>query len=206
MEMGSDLPALWNHESATPDIKKRILRTVIEEIMISDDDEKLYHQLTIHWKGGVHTEFPVRRNTKGRKAVETDKTALELIEELSKVCSDQTIAATLNRLGFKTGGGKTWRVHSVQTTRSYHRLTNYRSKGLWLTVEQAADQSEVSHTVIRRLIREGILPANQLVPTTPWTIERSSLSLPKVKSGILAVKEGRQLEPENDLQPELPLE
>ena len=207
MQLGSDLPALWNHKEATSELKKRILRTVIEEIMISDDDEKKHHLLTIQWKGGVHTELKVVRNRPGRKAVETDKTALELIEELSKVCSDQTIAATLNRLGFKTGGGKTWRVHSVQNTRYHHKLTNHysrKSQKPWLTVAQAATESEVSQTVIRRLIRDDILPANQLVATTPWIIERSSLSLLQVKDAILAVKEGRQLVVENDLQAELP--
>ena len=205
--LATSLPALWNHEAATPDIKKRILRTVIEEIMISDDEEKRHHLLTIHWKGGVHTELKVVRNMRGRKKVETDKTALELIEELSKVCGDQAIAATLNRLGFKTGAGKTWRIHSVQTTRSYHRLTNYRSRGgepRWLTVDQAATECEVSHTVIRRLIREDILPASQLVATAPWVIKRSSLSLSVVKNAILAVREGRQLIREDDLQAEFP--
>ena len=206
LDMGRDLPDLWNHEAATPEIKKRILRTVIEEISISDDEQREHHLLVILWKGGVHTELKVPRNRKGKKRTDTDKTALELIEDLSKVCSDQTIAATLNRLGYKTGAGKTWRVHSVQTARSYHRLTNHRNNEKWITVEQAAGASEVSHTVIRRLISEQILPANQLVQTAPWIIERGSLSLPGVKEAILAVKEGRQLDQKNDLQLELPLD
>lgn len=209
LDLGSDLSTLWNHKAATPELKKRILRSVIEEIMISDDENKKHHLLTIHWKGGVHTELKVVRNMRGRKAVETDKTALELIEGLSKVCSDQTIAATLNRLGFKTGGGKTWRIHSVQNARYLHKLTNHysrKAKKPWLTVEQAAGELKVSHTVIRRLIREDILPANQLVATTPWIIERNSLSLSPVENAILAVKAGRQLVPETDLQAEFPFE
>lgn len=204
--MGSDLPALWNHDTATPEIKKRILRTVIEEIAINDDAKRENHHMVIHWKGGVHTELTVPRNRKGQNAIRTEKTALELIEELSKVCSDQTIAATLNRLGLKTGGGKTWRIHSVQTTRSYYKLTNHRNSDLWLTIEQVASETEVSHTVIRRLIREEILPATQLAETTPWIIERCSLELPEVQEAISAVKEGRQLRSKNDLQLELPLE
>lgn len=205
LELGCDLPALWDNPAASAGLKKRILRTVLEEIMIGDDGDRLNHLLVLHWKGGAHSELQVPRNTTGKRPNDTGKTPLELIGELSKVCSDQSIAAILNRLGYQTGGGKTWRVHSVQSARSYHRLTNHRNTDQWLTVEQAAQESEVSHTVIRRLIREDTLPATQVVATTPWIIARSSLSLPPVQAAIAAVRQGRQLDRNNPLQRELPL-
>ena len=204
-ELGRDLPTLWNHPEASTQLKKRILRTVVEEIVIGDDDQRLNHLLVLHWKGGVHTELKVPRNTVGKKPMDTDKSALELIEELSKVCRDQTIAAILNRLGYVTGGGKTWRLHSVQNTRSYHRLKNHRNTGEWLTIELASQKLQVSHTVIRRLIREETLPAKQLVPTTPWIIADSSLSLPEVQEAAKAVRQGRQLPRNDPHQPEFPL-
>ena len=154
----------------------------------------------------MHREIKVSRNTTGQKAGDTEKTALELIEELSKVCNDQAIAATLNRLGYQTGGAKTWRLHSVHTARSYHRLKNHGNTDEWLTVDQAATSSTVSHTVIRRLIREGTLPATQLEPATPWIIERDALSLPAVQAAVIAVQQGRQLPKIDPQQAEFPLE
>ena len=154
LELGNDLPLLWNHKSAAPDLKKRILRTVLEEIVIRDDQSRKKHFLVVHWKGGVHTKLEVSRNTTGHKTIDTDKTALQLIEELSKVCDDHAIAATLNRLGYKTGAGKTWRVHRVHNARYIHRLINYRQQNEWLTIEGASTELGVSITVIRRLIRE----------------------------------------------------
>jgi excisionase family DNA binding protein len=204
LELGRDLPKLWNHSAASADMKKRILRTVLEEILIGDDESRSHHQLVLHWKGGVHTELSVARIASGKKHCDTSKTALELIQELSKVCSDQTIAATLNRLGFKTGAGKTWRVHSVHNARHIHQLTNYRKQNAWVTVEQAAQQLGVSHTVIRRLIRKQILPATQVVETTPWIIARDSLALPAVHAEIEAVHTGRQLSSHDPNQQEFP--
>lgn len=204
LELGRDLPALWNHPSAADDLKKRILRTVLEEIIIQDNADRTFHVLYLHWKGGTHTELQVRRNTTGKKPNDTDKTALELIEELSKVCSDQAITALLNRLGYKTGAGKTWRVHSVHNARYIHRLTNYRRPNEWVTVQQAAIELQVSQTVIRRLIREQKLPASQLVETTPWIISRDSLSLPAVQAKIEAVHAGRQLPRHDPNQQEFP--
>jgi len=204
LELGRDLPSLWQHESATSDMKKRILRTVLDEIVIGDDEERKNHLLTLHWKGGVHTELSVVRNAPGKRLTDTSKTALELIEELSKVCSDQTIAATLNRVGFKTGAGKTWRLHSVHNARYIHKLKNHRKTNAWTTVEAASQELGVSHTVIRRLIREGALPATQVIETTPWIIARDSLILPAVTSAVEAVRTGRQLSPRNSQQAEFP--
>jgi DNA invertase Pin-like site-specific DNA recombinase len=204
LELGQDLPLLWNHESANADLKKRILRTVLDEIMIGDDADRTNHLLVLHWKGGVHTELSVVRMRPGKKYRETTVTALELIEELSKVCSDQAIAATLNRLGMQTGGGKTWRLHSVHNARYHHRLTNYRKQQAWVTIAQAAEELGVSHTVIRRLIREEVLPAKQVVASTPWIIDRKSLALSAVATAVTAVKSGRQLQTPNPKQPEFP--
>lgn len=204
LKLGQDLPLLWNHDSASAELKKQVLRTVLEEIMIGDDTDHTRHLLVLHWKGGIHTELSVTRNKPGKKYNETSVTALELIEELSKVCSDQSIAATLNRLGFKTGGGKTWRLHSVHNARYHHRLTNYRKQAAWVTIERAASELGVSHTVVRRLVDEKILPATQIVPSTPWIIDRKSLELAAVVTSVTAVRNGRQLQATNPKQPELP--
>jgi excisionase family DNA binding protein len=205
LDIGRDLSELWNHPRASATLKKRVLRTVLEEIMISDDSEKRNHLLVLHWKGGVHTKLQVPRNTTGKKAKETDKSALELIEELSKVCSDQTIAATLNRLGYRTGAGETWKVHSIKNTRYYHRLKNYHNSNDWITVDKAAKELKVSETVIRRLIKENTLPATQVVATSPWIISRDSLSLKQVKAEVSAVHQGRRFKREDPSQRQLPL-
>src|SRR4030095_721940 len=88
----------------------------------------------------------------------------EVIRELSKVCRDQSIAATLNRLGYRTGTGKPWRTHSVACVRYQYRLPNFPKAHDWLTLEQAAAQVGVSATVLRRLIAHRPLPGRP----PPW--------------------------------------
>ena len=192
-QLGNDLPALWRHPSASNELKKRILRTVLHEIVIDSDEDQRRHVLRLHWQGGTHTELRVRYNSTGRRRVRTDKAAIDLIHELSKVCTDRAIAATLNRLGYRTGGGRTWRAHSVQSTRHYYRVPNHRNSKEWLTIEAAAKELGVSHTVVRRLIRQDTLPATQVVESTPWIISREGLSLEAVQSEVQAVHMGRQL-------------
>lgn len=204
LELGNDLPQLWNHAGATDVLKKRILRTVIEEIMIGDNDDRTRHLLHVHWKGGVHTELSITRNKPGKRPSDTSVSALKLIEELSKVCSDQAIAATLNRLGYKTGAGRTWRLHSVHSARYIHKLKNHRNSKNWITVKGAADELKVSQTVIRRLIEQRKLLANQIEESTPWIIPRESLTCKAVQADVKAVRSGRQLQQQDPDQQQIP--
>ncbi len=204
LALGTDLPSLWNHAVATVELKKRLLRAALREIVIRDNDDRTQHVLVLHWQGGVHTELNVKRTKSGPHRRAADADVIELIRELSKVCTDQTTAATLNRLGYRTGTGKTWRSHSVANIRYYHRLPNYEKGVDFLTVEQASGALNVSHTVIRRLITENTLPAAQLVPLAPWIIARESLSLPDVQAAVDAVRQGRQLRKPTPGQPEFP--
>jgi excisionase family DNA binding protein len=193
LELGDDVCSLWNDPAASSELKKRIVRTVLHEIVIEDNSQRHEHIVHLHWKGGVHTELRVARNPTGKHHRITEGKALDLIRELSKVSNDQAIAATLNRLGYRTGAGKSWRIHSVQTARHYYRLEHYDNTGAWLTIEQASQELGVSHTVIRRLIRERTLPASQVVESAPWIIRREDLSLPAVQAEVNAVRQGRQL-------------
>jgi DNA invertase Pin-like site-specific DNA recombinase len=193
LHLGQRLHEAWGHAAASPEVKKRILRTVLCEIVINHTEDGRAHVLVLHWQGGVHTELRVQRNRPGHHRRVTDTDVIELIRELSKVCCDATIAATLNRLGYRTGTGKTWRTHSVHNVRYHHRLPNYTKGEDWLTVEQAAKAVGVSETVIRRLIKQRLLPANQVVSLAPWIIKRLDLELPNVQAAITAVRSGRQL-------------
>jgi len=204
LHLGQRLDQAWNHPTACPELKKRILRTVLREIVINNTEDGRAHVLVVHWQGGVHTELRVQRNRPGHHRRVTDTNVIELIRELSKVCSDATIAATLNRLGYRTGAGKTWRTHSVHNLRYHHRLPNYTKGEDWLTVEQAAKTLGVSATVIRRLIKQRVLPANQVVALAPWIIKRLDLELPSVQAAIAAVHSGRQLPKTSPDQGEFP--
>jgi hypothetical protein len=114
--------------------KRLLCRLGCELSILTDLPQRgLPHVLVLHWQGGVHTELCVDRNRPGHHRRVTDVDVIELIQELSKVCIDSTIAATLNRLGYRTGTGKTWRAHSVSSLRYTHRLPNYTKAKDWLT-------------------------------------------------------------------------
>lgn len=205
LNLGSDVSLLWNHPAAPVALKKRILRTVLHEIIVDNIDAPPRHALVLHWEGGTHTKLVVPRNAPGHHRKAADRNVIELVRELSKVCSDRTIAATLNRLGYRTGTGKTWRLHSIWSLRHYHRLLNFKTGEDWLTIQQVAETLKVSATVIRRLIRQGHLPANQVVESAPWIIKKTDLENPVVLHQVAAVRKGRKPVRISPDQQELPL-
>jgi len=205
LELGGDIRGLWEHPAAPVELKKRILRTVLVEIIVDNNDDPPRHVLHLHWQGGVHTELQVPRNGTGRHRRVAKPEVAVLVEELSKVCNDETLAATLNRLGYRTGTGNTWRKHSIWSFRHTHGLTNFRNAKEWVTVQQSSEIVGVSHTFIRRLIREGILPAKQIVESTPWIVARADLQLAPVQAQVLALRRGRQPPRHDTKQREFPI-
>lgn len=109
------------------------------------------------------------------------------------MCPDKAIAAILNRLGYKTGQEMTWNASRVVGVRWYHEIPGFQKQDGWLTQEQAARELQVSNTVVKRLIREGFLPATHVVECAPWVIERKDLALPVVQKQVNAVRCGRKL-------------
>ena len=49
-------------------LKKRLVRTLIHEVVVDVDAEAGEVILVIHWKGGVHTELRVPRRRRGQNS------------------------------------------------------------------------------------------------------------------------------------------
>jgi DNA invertase Pin-like site-specific DNA recombinase len=205
--LSEDLIELWNHRDAPIQLKKRILRTVLTEIIVDNETDSTTHRLRLHWAGGVHTELRVERNKPGQHRYAADRSVIELVTELSKICQDKAIAAILNRLGYKTGQEKTWNASRVAGLRGYHKIAPFQKQDSWITQEEAAGELQVSNTVVKRLIRERILPAKQVVKFAPWIINKTDLLLPEVQAQVKTARRGAHRLPQIVLgQGELSLE
>ena len=121
---------------------------------------------------------------------------------------DQAIASVLNRAGKTTGRGKGFTEARVCTLRRSHHIAAYRQgerreRGE-VTLDEAAAALTVSQATVRRLIKDGVLPAQQLCKGAPWIIRASDLETDKVKRAAKA-RRLRHPESENPLQIKLDL-
>jgi len=188
LRMGADLPLAWHDPAAGNEVRKRILRSVIKEIIVRVDDEVSEIQMVIHWQGGDHTALRVAKNRVGQHRWATPPDVQKLIEQLARQLNDAGIAALLNRLGHRTAKGHTWTEMRVRSYRGDHRIAVYRQgereQRDEVTLEQAANALQMSTMTVLRLIATGAIAATQACRGAPWVIARSELDRPELRSSI----------------------
>jgi excisionase family DNA binding protein len=193
--LADDLPRLWNHPAASTETRKRILRAVLNEIVVTVEPDRL--RLMVHWQGGDHTRLEVVKNRTGQHRWKTDTATEELIRELARLLPDQSIASVLNRLGMRSAKGHTWTQVRVRNFRCEHQITIYREgergERHELILHEAASRLGVSKMTVIRLIRDGLLPARQACVGAPYVIQEDDLDRPAVRR---AVENGRAVSPD----------
>ena len=185
--LADDLKAAWSAPGVSMRARQRLVRTLITDIIANVDDESREVVLTIHWRGGQHSQLRVRKPRTGEHGSKTSDEALAVIRNMAGRWSDDHIAASLNRMGMRTGQDKTWtakRVSSIRRVNGIHAHFPAYKDGIWCTMLEAAKELGVTSHVIRRLIKMGELPARQVVPGAPWQIRVADLHTENVAQAL----------------------
>jgi DNA invertase Pin-like site-specific DNA recombinase len=185
--LAGDLQAAWDAPTHDPGVQQRLVRALVEEIVADVDDTTREIVLVIHWRGGQHSELRARKPASGEHRKRAPAEAEALIREMAGTWSDEHVAATLNRMGLRTGQGLTWSKRRVESFRKSHEISAHaaaRKDGAWLTLRDAAKTLGVTNHVIYRLIESGALPAKQVMPDAPWQIRTEDLQTPAVKHAL----------------------
>jgi excisionase family DNA binding protein len=202
--LADDLQAAWNTPSVTMRARQRLLRALVTDIIADVDEAAREVVLTIHWRGGQHSQLRVRKPKTGEHGCRTSEQALAVMRSMATRWSDEDIAASLNRMGMPTGQGKTWTAHRVSSVRRVNGINAYRSAektGEWLTMTEAAIRLSVTNHKIRRLIKDRVLAAEQVVPGAPYQIRARDLDDERVTAAL-----GRKGRPcRLDLQNQIPM-
>ena len=172
--LGENFARVWEHPNCPIELKKKILHTVIEEIVVYLEDDTL--RLILHWKGGIHTqlEMPKPRSS----GTKTSTEALDVIRQLAPRYGDERIASVLSGLGHRTATGRRWtrlRVASIRRTYSIDGQSRTTPDPEIFSLLRAARYCGVGKHVIERMIKKGFLTYQQLFPMAPWEIRRSEL-------------------------------
>jgi excisionase family DNA binding protein len=200
--LAEDLAAAWDAPGVTMRARQQLLRTLVKDIVADVDDATREVVLTIHWRGGQHSQVRVTKPRSGEHGCRTPEEALAVMRSMAGKWSDQHLAATLNRMGLPTGQGKTWTAHRVSSVRMVNDIRAYRSAhkdGQWLTMSEAAAKLGVNNHRIRRLIKDGLLPAEQVVPRAPYQIRASDLLDQKVIDAAARTARPCRIDGENQI-------
>jgi hypothetical protein len=159
-------------------LKKRIVRTLIHEVMADIDDAASEIVIAVHWSGGVHSEIRLPKRRRGQRN-STPADVLAAVRELSLIASDDLIAGLLNRNGLKTGHGNRWTRERVTSLRSHHRIPVFKAAAdgvePWLNLSDAARALKIASKTLRLAAEAGEIDALHPLSDGPWIFARADL-------------------------------
>ena len=168
-QLAEDLPALW-HAATTTDVdRKRLLRLVVSEVVLTVDAKERRADVVVLWSGGATTRHEVRCPSWGWHC-RTDPELVRHLAELARRYPDHQIAARLNAEGLRTRTGKPWTYGRVSSMRKQYRIATAcplstrdaapRADGL-IPASVAARRLGISPSLIHVWIGHGVLDHDQ---------------------------------------------
>jgi hypothetical protein len=177
--LATDLKTIWAAPTTDARLKKRIVRTLIQEVVADIDPQAAEIILVVHWIGGVHSEIRLPRRRRGQRN-STSADVIVAVRQLALIANDDLIAGILNRNGLVTGHGNRWTRERVTSLRSHHRIAAFKAAedGIepWLNLSKAAQLLEIAPKTLRLAAEAGEISAVHPLPDGPWIFSRAALS------------------------------
>jgi hypothetical protein len=187
MRLAHDLPAAWNAPSTDARTKQRLTHVLIREVIVGLDEAANESVLVVHWTGGRHTELRVARVRTGRYPADSVPNAVEVMRRLGGHWSDRDLAVTLNRMRCRGPDGQSWTMVRVKSLREQLGIAPFEAgsrREEAISVDAAARRLRICVGSVHRLIRQGVLPATQLMPSAPWQVPVAALATEAVRIGV----------------------
>ncbi|MGF7176744.1 recombinase family protein [Azospirillum doebereinerae] len=194
MRLAHDLPTAWNAPTTDARTRQRLTHILVHEVVIDLDDAANEAVVLIHWVGGCHTEVRVPRVKTGRYPAERRPSPVEVMRKLGGQWPDRELAVTMNRMRCKTEDGETWTTVKVCALRERLGIAPFDPADHpipTIGADEAASRLGICVGSVQRLIRQGILPATQLMPSAPWKIPVDALSTEAVQTGVREIQKRR---------------
>ncbi|MGH2910061.1 MAG: recombinase family protein [Solirubrobacteraceae bacterium] len=159
--LARDLPRLWNAPSTSHRDRKRLLRTMINDITLTNHPDDPEIHVGIHWSSGATDELTVLRPGAARTL--RASAIQQLLRELGPTHTNQQLAERLNADGHLTASGRPFTEDGIRWMRWKHRVASPSPFGAEeIGVHDLAQRLDVGDHVIYVWIRQGKLHARRI--------------------------------------------
>jgi DNA invertase Pin-like site-specific DNA recombinase len=183
--LASNLKTVWSAPTTDARLKKRIVRTIIHEVVADIDDAAAEIVLVVHWIGGVHSEMRLPKRRRGQRN-STSADVITAVRQLVLIANDDLIAGILNRNGLKSGNGNRWTRERVTSMRSNYRIPVFKptEDGIepWLNLSNAAKLLQIAPKTLRLAAEAGEIEAIHPLADGPWIFARAALTTSAARS------------------------
>lgn len=183
--LASNLKTVWDAPTTDARLKKRIVRTLIHEVMADIGDAVSEIVLIVHWVGGAHSELRLPKRQRGQRN-STSADIIQAVRQLVLIANDDLIAGLLNRNGLKTGNGNRWTRERVTSMRSNYHIPVFKpaDDGIepWLNLGNASKLLKIAPKTLRLAAEAGEIEAFHPLSDGPWTFARAALTMSAAQS------------------------
>jgi DNA invertase Pin-like site-specific DNA recombinase/transposase-like protein len=171
LSLSRELPQIWDSPTTTAKDKKRILRTLIEDVTIFAEARQAGVRLGLRWRNQyleeIHITKPLPPNTARKHTPET----VALIRDLALTMKDSQIVSHLKSSNIKTSEGRAFTIAGVKWIRYLHNIPPFTTEKKGLTVKEMAAKFGVGTSTVYYWIEHGIVSANKTAPRNAYDIE-----------------------------------
>ncbi len=186
LNLARKIPAIWNSPSSSPKEKKRIIRTLIEDITVFADRESSSFSAGIRFRSGkcdrIALEKPLPVYLQRKHTEET----IERVKNLARTMTDLEIADYLNQKNLKTPDGKPFTYSGIRFIRYKNGIKgpdSFENNGY--TIQEAATLLGLTKNQLYYGIHAGKIPAKKRKPGWPWEILINETNIVSIKSQYL---------------------
>jgi len=173
--LGANIKSVWSAPTTTHRDQKELLRTLLEEVILSvyRDDYKAH--LTLRWRGGLLTELDVSLPRSRPPTVRTDEETVALVHRLAVHYPDTVIAGILNKQGRTTARELRFTADLVGNLRRYWNIARFQPPAdppdaKLVNIKQASKVLGIAPSTIHRWLSDGFIAGEQITPGAPWQI------------------------------------
>lgn len=203
-QLAENLPAIWHSETTQPEDRKRILRFIVQEVVL--DQKKIRGQVAIRilWQTGATSQHQIQRRV---QSYDRDYGELELVRERITQLNaagdmDRQIAKKLNDEGIRSARGRPFTYENVWLLRHRWGIPTAKINGVaanptrWpdgtYSVQGAAAAIGVTAQTIFDYLAQGLINGRQSTKGQPWQISLSSDQIDQLQRRLQRTRRSRK--------------
>ena len=183
LTLSKELPMIWDSPTTTAKDRKRILRTLIEDVTVFAEARKSDIRLGLQWRNQCCEELHVTKPLPLTARKHTPET-VTLVRELALTMNDSQIASYFNKSNIKTPEGRTFTTRSIQWIRYKHNIPIFAIEKKGLTVKETAAKLGVGTSTVLYWIEHGMVTATKTAPWNAYDIDLDDQKCDELNSFI----------------------
>jgi len=175
VELARDLPRLWLAPTTGPQDRTRVVRCLIDQVVVTVPEGGAHIKAEVYWFGGEISTLEVPRGRTGKHRHVAEPELIELVRRLAREFSDAQVARILQRKGMHTPKRLPFTAHHVANLRNTHGIAPGprvpKTGDHIYTAQHAGELLGVDGSTVIRWVEAGLLKGGQITPGAPWRIQ-----------------------------------